>query len=196
MSILKTSSRKTLQRLRISRMFILANYYSAYSERKMFAKVYGVNTSWDSAEKMAMLSSFIMGEEVSPNEFITTKEQDEDEIFSRTKIINQLKESIEITGMDESDIIAFCESAIHDYIPILNVNSFNFAEQMKWVMLYSLGQINELTLDDIHIVPPHARPFNSMMFKRTWLGIEKRYWEVVAKRNARRMKFYANEYNK
>ena len=177
-------------------MFILSNYYCAYSERKMFAKVYGVNTSWDSAEKIVMLGSFIVGKDVSPSEIISTKEQYEDEIFSRTKIINQLKESIEIIGMDESDIIAFCESAIHDYIPILNVNSFNFAEQMKWVMLYSLGQIDELTLEDIHIVLPNVRPFNSMMFKRTWLGIEKRYWEVVAKRNARKMKSYIAEYNK
>jgi len=193
---MEESSRKPLQRLRISKMFILANYYCAYSERKMFARDYGVNMSWDSAEKMAMLGSFIIGEEVSPSEMISTKEQHEDEIFSRTNIINQLKESIETTGMDEDDIIAFCESAIHEYIPILTINSFNFAEQMKWVMLYLFGQVDELILEDIHIVPPNIRPFNSMMFKKTWLGVEKRYWGIVAKRNARRMKFYANEYNK
>lgn len=193
---MKTNNhRKAIQRLRISRMFILANYYVAYSERKMFATAYGINISWDSAEKMAMLGSFIMGKEVSPSEVISTKEQHEDEIFSRTNIINQLKESIETTGMDESDIIAFCESAIHDYIPILNINSFNFAEQMKWVMLYSFGQIDKLSLEDISIVPPHIKPFNSKMFNRTWLGIEKRYLEVVAKRSARKMKLYANEYN-
>lgn len=196
MSILTISNRKLAQRLRIARMFILANYYYAYSERKMFAKAYGINPSWDTAEKIAMLGSFIIGKDVSPDEFITTKEQYEDEIFSRTKIINQLRESIDTTGMDERDVVAFCESAIHNHIPILTVNSFNFAEQMKLVMLYSLGTIEELDLKDIHIVPPHIRKFNSMMFKRTWMGIEKRYWEVVAKRNARKMKSYVNECNK
>jgi len=177
-------------------MFILANYYSAYKERKGYASFYEKDKDWGSAEDMSIVISFMMKESFSPSEFMTTKDQDEDEIFSRTKIINQLKESIEITGMDESDIIAFCESAIHDYIPMLDVNYYNFAEQMKWIMLYSLGGIEELDMFDISFIPPHIRPFNSKMFKRTWLGIEKRYWKVVAKRNARKMKFYANEYNK
>ncbi len=181
-------NKKEIQRNRIFKMFVLANYYSAYSERKMFAKVYGVETSWEFDEKMAELGSLIVGEEVSPTEFITSKEQDEDEIYSRTKIIDNLRESIDSLEMDEKDIIAFCESAIHEYIPILTVNYFNFAEQMKWVALYAMGGIEELILEDIHIVPPNIRPFRSIMFKKTWWGIENRYNEIVEKRNKRKVK--------
>jgi hypothetical protein len=180
--------KKELQRNRIFKMFVLANYYSAYSERKLFAKVYGVETSWESAEKMAELGSFIVGEEVSPLEIIGSKEEYEDMIFSKSEIIENLRESINSLDMDEKDIIAFCESAIHEYIPILSVNYFNFAEQMKWVALYTMGSIEELVLEDIHIVPPNIRPFRSIMFKKTWWGIENRYNEIVEKRNKRKAK--------
>ena len=192
MSILKINNRKTIQRNRIFKMFVLANYYSAYSERKMFAKVYGLETSWESAEKMAELGSFIVGEEVSPLEIIGSKEEYEDMIFSKSEIIENLREPINSLDMDEKDIIAFCESAIHEYIPILNANYINFAEQMKWVALYAMGRIEELVLEDIHIVPPNVRPFRSIMFKKTWWGIENRYNEIVEKRNKRKVKNQEN----
>ena len=174
-------------------MFILANYYAAYSERKMFAQLYGKSTSWDNAEQMAMFSSFITGNEVSPTEFLTSNEEKEDEIYSRTKIINRLKETIEVLEIDEDDIIAFCESAIHEHIPILNVNYINFAEQMKHIVLYSIGAIDKLDLFDISIVPPNIRPFKSIMFKRTWYGIENRYNEIWMKRHERRFTKFINQ---
>ena len=183
---------KISQRDRLFRVFTLAKVYCDFRDIYLKECILKSKNDYKEAEKFSGLMNSIFGTDSTPSSFITDYEKTTNELIDNVSNFKSLLKSLEgnSIGLNEKCIIAFCNNVEHGSFHLLKINNC-FKYQTNWLLNYYLNYVGKDAFlegfkeTDIF---SKSKKYNNIEYKRTFLAIEKTYYEILRKQIFRNLK--------
>lgn len=183
---------KNEQTKRILRVYILSKFYCDYRDIYLNECLLKHKNDYIGAEKTSDFINSVFGGETKPVDFIYQEQDLINDLISKNKLFNEeinMLEKLNI-GINKKNIVAFCKNVEHRCFHILKSN-IQFKYQCHSLYSYSMNNINKNELikgmEQICIFSKKSK-LNNKYFKKTFLEIEKTYYEIASKQIIRKLK--------
>jgi hypothetical protein len=181
---------KLEQKNRILRVYALAKLYSDYRDIYLSECLLKCNTTYFEAEKTSDFINSIFKGDTKACDFIKNEDELINELISKTKIFKYELEIVSklFIGLNDKLVMSFCKDIEHGNFHILKSN-IGFIYQIHSLLNYYNGSINKdeflYGIQEFSIFTK-KRKFNNKLFKKTFLSIESKYYEIINKQIIRK----------
>lgn len=191
MGLIKHNRRKE-QIQRILTVFALSKFYSDYREIYLLECLLKSENNYTKAEETSAFINAIFNGKTTPSEFLKNHEDIINELIDKNKYFNLELDRINQSGtsLNKKNVLAFCKLVEHGSFHLLKIN-LNFNYQVNFLLHY----INQLITKEVFFEGMMETSFingsrkkNNVIFKKTFLAIEKTYYEVYKKQLLRTIK--------
>lgn len=183
---------KLSQRDRVLRVFVLARLYCDFRDIYLNECSLNHSNNYKSAENTSDMMNIIFNQDTTPTDFIIDKEKITNDLIDKSVNFNKNLKELKgnYIGLNEKIVRAFCKNVEHGNFHLLKINN-SFVYQTNWLLDYVLNIIGKDTFlegfKEINIFSK-SRKYNNLKYKRTFLAIEKTYYEIVRKQIYRNLK--------
>ena len=183
---------KQYQKDRILRVYALTRFYCNYRDIYLNECLLKHDTNYLDAEKTSHLINYIFKGDTKPVDFIKDEDKLVDDLISKNE---NFKHELGVVskifiGLNEKIVMAFCRNVEHGDFHILKSN-IGFQYQIHALLNYYSGVITKdeflYGIQELSIFTG-KRKFNNKLFKKTFLSIESKYYEIVNKQIIRILK--------
>jgi hypothetical protein len=191
MDLIKHNRRKE-QRQRVLTVFALSKFYSDYREIYLLECLLKLDNNYTKAEETSAFINSIFNGNTTPSEFMKNHEEIINELIDKNKYFNLELDRINQSGtsLNKKNVLAFCKLVEHGSFHLLKIN-LCFNSQVNFLLHY----IDELIPKEALLIGMMETSFidgrrkkNNVLFKKTFLAIEKTYYEVFRKQLLRTIK--------
>lgn len=166
---------------RIIRVCFLAKYYCAYRDIYLNQRLLEYENNYIEAEEFSDNLNSIFGLESKPTDFLHNENDLSNKIIDTHRWFDNEMKNLDGFVLSKNAVMAFVKSIEHGDFHILKSNP-NFVYQMESIMAYGFGiSDKEHFLEGIKEVSIFTKrsKFNNRLLKKTFLEVEKRYFEIL-----------------
>lgn len=183
---------KQYQKERILRVYALTRLYCDYRDIYLNECLLKQKTNYFDAEKTSNFINCVFKGETKPVDFIKNEDKLIDDLISQNQIFKYELGIVSdlFIGLNEKIVMSFCKNVEHGDFHILKSN-IGFKYQIHALFHYYSGVITKdeflYGIQELSIFTG-KRKLNNRLFKKTFLSIESKYYEILNKQIIRTLK--------